>query len=250
MQVISCPAKLNLFLKVGKKVGDYHEIETVIMRAEKLEDYLHIEESDKFEFECDLIPNENSVTKAINLLQEKTSKKFNYKIKLEKNIPSKSGLGGGSSDAASIIVFLNQKENLGLSHSELMQIGEKIGMDVPFFVSGYELAFAEHFGEKVTKLKPLPKDFDYEIHFSGIEVSTKDAYGKISINPKNSNISSKQILSAIEKSDTKEIISNLHNDFESIFSLPSFFQNNVSGKALLSGSGGAFGVFHVKNKHK
>lgn len=247
MQVISCPAKLNLFLKVGKKIGDYHEIETVMMRAPKLEDFLYIEESDAFSFECELIPDENSVVKAINMLTEKTGKNFNYKIRLEKNIPPKSGLGGGASDAASIIVFLNQKENLGLSHSELMSLGEKIGMDVPFFISGFEVALATHFGEKVMPLNELPEDFEYEIHFSGIEVSTKEAYEKIRTSPE---ISSKPILEAIEKSDTKGIIANLYNDFESIFSLPSSFQNNASEKALLTGSGGAFGVFRVRSRNK
>lgn len=245
MQIISCPAKLNLFLAVGKKVGDYHEIETVIMRAPKLEDFLHIEESEKFEFECKEIPENNSVVKAVELLKKRTGKNFNYKIRLEKNIPIKSGLGGGSSDAASILVFLNQKENLGISHNELMEIGSQIGMDVPFFISGYEVAFANHYGEKIKVLKSLPEDFDYEIHFTGIEISTKEAYEKIT---KAYNKSAQKILDAIEASDTKKILENLHNDFEYI--TPLSFRNNVSGKALLSGSGGAYAVFHEKSRNK
>ncbi|MEK9166951.1 MAG: 4-(cytidine 5'-diphospho)-2-C-methyl-D-erythritol kinase [Patescibacteria group bacterium] len=245
MQIISCPAKLNLFLAIGKKIGDYHEIETVMMRAPKLEDFLHIEESEKLKFECKEMPENNSVMKAIDLLEKKTGKKFNYKIRLEKNIPPRSGLGGGSSDAASILVFLNQKENLGLAHVELMEMGAQIGMDLPFFISGHELALATHYGEKIKALKRLPKDFDYEIHFTGNEISTKDAYEKIT---KISQKFPQKILEAIEQSNTKKILENLHNDFESI--TPLSYQSNASEKALLTGSGGAFAVFREKNTHK
>ncbi len=245
MQIISCPAKLNLFLAIGKKIGNYHEIETVMMRARKLEDFLHIQESENFQFECREVPENNLVVKAVDLLREKTGRNFNYKINLEKNIPLRSGLGGGSSDAAAILVFLNQKENLGISHNDLMAIGAQIGMDLPFFISGHELAFATHYGEKIKALKNLPEDFDYEIHFTGNEISTKEAYEKIT---KISQKSPQKILEAIEKSDTKKILENLHNDFESV--IPLSYQSNASERALLSGSGGAFAVFHEKNTHK
>lgn len=252
MSILSCPAKLNLFLKILGKDKLYHEIETVILRADKLNDFIHIEESDEFKFECqnELNTPDNSILKAIELLQKHSGQKFKYKIRLEKNIPQKSGLGGASSNAAAVLVYLNEKENLKISHADLMELAAKIGMDTPFFVSGAKLALATHYGEIIRPLPDPPEDFEYEIRFTGIEVSTAEAYADFDRNGKSSNPDTALMLAAIKKSDSRAIIENMHNDFESIFNLPSSFQNISSEKALLSGSGGAYGVFHARNKSK
>lgn len=250
MTTLICPAKLNLFLKILGKDGLYHKIETVMMRADKLNDFIRIDESEAFEFECPALQNGNSVVKAVELLENYSGKKFKYKVRLEKNIPPQSGLGGASSDAAAVLLYLNEKEDLKISHGDLMAMAAQIGMDVPFFVSGARLALATHYGETIQALPDLPEDFDYEIHFSGIAVSTKEAYVEFDAHGKTSNAHSGDILDAINKSDSEEIIKNLHNDFESIFRLPSISPNISSERALLSGSGGAYGVFRVKNKNK
>lgn len=267
MTTLSCPAKINLFLRVGNKIGAFHEIETVLLRTDKLEDMLTFEEAEIFSFEVTgkyKVPadDSNTVIKAIHLLEKIAAKKFTYKITLEKNIPPCSGLGGGSSDAASTLIFLNEKENLQIPHRELMKIAAQIGMDVPFFLSGFPVALGTHFGEALEELPELPPEIDFEIHFSGLEISTKEAYEKLdeirSSSQKlgSTNSSVIHIISAIKAQNSSAILENLHNDFEQIlpyFSNTAFiplFQNTSSEKALLSGSGGAFVVFHLKNTHK
>lgn len=252
MSILTCPAKLNLFLRILGTDGPFHRIETVMMRADKLNDLIYIEPSDRFEFECppSINAKDNSILTAIALLQKRRGSPFNYKIKLEKNIPPKSGLGGASSDAAAVLIYLNEKEDLRISHADLMDIAAQIGMDVPFFLSGASLALASRYGEIIRPLPDLPEDFEYEIRFSGIEVSTKEAYAEFDRIGKKTAPDISALLTAIQKGDSREIIKNLHNDFESIFILPSISRNTSSERALLSGSGGAYGVFRARNKRK
>jgi len=255
MITLRCPAKVNLFLAIrGKDSSGYHEIETVFARTTALEDLLHVQEADRFEFHCDtsgipelpgqLCPPEmNSVVKAIRLLEEKTSRIFHYKITLEKHIPPRSGLGGGSSDAAAILLFLNTHEKIGLTRDELFALGTQVGMDAPFFLSGHDVALGTHYGEKITRLPSLPPSLQISIELTGREVSTPEAYAlwDHSAQPSLSlraAPSLQPLLRALHAQDATGIITALHNDFELI-------SPHISiGKNHLCGSGGALYGFH------
>lgn len=247
MITLSCPAKVNLFLAIlGKDTSGYHEIDTVFVRVPELADTIEIEPADNFIFECETVPGyENTVVKAVLLLEEKTNRKFSYHIHLTKNIPLQSGLGGGSSDAAAILTYLNEHEKLGLTPDELMGLGTKIGMDVPFFISGYQVAHGTHYGEKIVELPSLPPELKLTIGFTGVKISTKEAYEKWDSSAKpnlppaeTTSHTSANFIAALRAQDSAVIIQNLHNDFERIFRDLSFKNSST----VLTGSGGAYAI--------
>ncbi|MFA7685185.1 MAG: 4-(cytidine 5'-diphospho)-2-C-methyl-D-erythritol kinase, partial [Candidatus Gracilibacteria bacterium] len=157
-------------------------------------------------------------------------KKF-VKIKIKKNIPFASGLGGGSSDAAAILKGLNKLWKLKLSKSSLADLGAKLGMDVPFFIYG-GTALGEHYGEKITKL-PTIKNIKFKIYPGKtplISQKTQTAYQKLSLKKCGQNLfKTKLLIQGIKTKNKKLIIENLHNDFETV--------TKVSINHHLSGAG-------------
>ena len=142
MQVLA-PAKINLSLKVLRRRDDgFHEIETLISPI-SLADKIDIEPQSRWiDFSCDdpTLPagDENLVVRATKAFLEKTKITSGVGIKLQKQIPHGAGLGGGSSDAASVLVALNKLFETKLSGEELAKLGSTIGSDVSFFL--FELA--------------------------------------------------------------------------------------------------------------
>lgn len=128
------PAKINWFLKVGPKGPDgYHQIVS-LMQTITLYDEITIEESDGLTLECDIPFKENIALKAAMRLKEITGSKRGAHIRIKKEIPAGAGLGGGSSDAATVLMGLNEFWGTGLSRDQLTDIAIEIGSDVPFFL--------------------------------------------------------------------------------------------------------------------
>ena len=178
--VLICPAKINLFLWIHPEDHTgYHPLDTVFVRTEQFQDKLHIEPNNTFTLTCSdsSVPcdESNTVTQAIRHLESHAGRPFNYKIHIEKEIPVMAGLGGGSSNAASVLVFLNEHEGLGLSHNELMTIGSSIGKDVPFFLSGFSVAKGTGYGDQIAALPELPTDLQFSI-CPGPKVPTAEAF--------------------------------------------------------------------------
>jgi 4-diphosphocytidyl-2-C-methyl-D-erythritol kinase len=113
------------------------------------------------------------VVRAARLLKKFTSYPHGVKIHLKKNIPMGAGLGGGSSDAASVLIGLNRLWDLNLSQSELMSLGLELGADVPFFLFG-ENAFVEGIGEQLCYVD-LPEE-QFLVIFPGQSISTKEVF--------------------------------------------------------------------------
>ncbi len=138
MQVLA-PAKINLSLKIlGRREDGFHEIETLISPI-SLADKIDIEPQSRWiDFSCDdpTVPggDENLVVRAAKAFLEKTKISSGVGIKLQKQIPHGAGLGGGSSDAASVLVALNKLFEAKLSREELAKLGSTIGSDVAFFL--------------------------------------------------------------------------------------------------------------------
>ena len=139
--VIKCFAKINLFLDVVCKRADgYHNIETIFQTI-SLNDVMELELTpSEMEVTCDdpTVPTDRSnlALKAFLRLKEATGCKGGVRIKIKKNIPPGSGLGGGSSNAAAALVALNRMLGGGLSEEQLRGIARDFGADVPFFISG------------------------------------------------------------------------------------------------------------------
>jgi 4-diphosphocytidyl-2-C-methyl-D-erythritol kinase len=162
MTSITCaaPAKLNLFLHVvGRQPDGYHLLQTVF-RFIDLQDTLHftlrqdgqIKRSNAID---GVAEKDDLCIRAAQLLQNEAACRFGVDIKLEKHIPMGGGLGGGSSDAATTLLALNRLWQLNFSREKLMQLGLKLGADVPVFIFG-ENAFAEGIGEKLQPFR-LPE---------------------------------------------------------------------------------------------
>src|SRR5690606_32803779 len=115
------------------------------------------------------------------LLQQNAGLKDEFQIKVEKNIPAGAGLGGGSSNAATTLRMLNKIANLGLSQSDLMNLGNQLGADVPFFIKG-KTGFASGTGNEIEELDIQPDGWIVTA-FPNIESSTAEAYQFCSPNP-------------------------------------------------------------------
>ncbi len=155
MLTIRAPAKVNLVLEVLGKEGDYHRISSVVQSID-LCDVLSFEPAGEILFECDdpALQNDNLVTRAAMVLRTGTGCGSGARIRLHKRIPRSAGLGGGSSDAAAALLGLNELWRLGLSTAELVDLGVRLGSDVPFFLYG-GTALVEGRGELITPLPPL-----------------------------------------------------------------------------------------------
>lgn len=156
MLTILAPAKLNLTLEVlGKRTDGYHEIRSLVQTI-SLCDTLSFEPATRTSLECTepaLQNQENLVLRAAELLQKTYGHRGGARIKLEKKIPWRAGLGGGSSDAAATLLALNKLWQLQLKTTDLLKLAAQLGSDVPFFI--YKgTALIEGMGEKITPLLP------------------------------------------------------------------------------------------------
>ena len=158
MLTMLAPAKLNLTLEVlAKRPDGFHEIRSVAQTI-GLYDSLHFRLNQNIEFGCDepdWVPEESLISKAISLLQETTGCSKGAAIEINKRIPLLSGLGGDSSDAATVLKGLNKLWGLDLAGSELVNLSTQLGSDVAFFLYG-GTALLQGKGEIVTPLPQLP----------------------------------------------------------------------------------------------
>ena len=177
--IIQCPAKLNLFLSVGKKDRrGYHPLRS-IFQSINLYDELHVERAAELSFSCEdhSVPAENTVVRAARLMME-VADFPPVSIKLIKRIPSEAGLGGGSSDAAGIIRAAKALMSAPLPDYEKKAIAKSIGADVSFFLLGGR-ARAEGYGEKLTPIpSPNPVEW-YVIAQPEDRCETKGAYARL-----------------------------------------------------------------------
>lgn len=172
------PGKLNLFLHVlerreeGEHAG-YHELQTafrLIERADRVG--IAAREDGEIRF-TGIFGQENLCVRAARLLKAETRTSLGAELRLEKNLPIGGGLGGGSSDAATVLVALNRLWGCRLSREQLMAIGLRLGADVPFFVYGRN-ALGEGIGERLRPLD-LPPAW-YLVLVPQVSVSTKETF--------------------------------------------------------------------------
>jgi len=135
------PAKINLSLRVlAKRADGFHEIESLMvpLSSAMLGDVLHFDKADSYSLHCDEpgvpLDDTNLITMAVREFERVSGKPCHWKITLEKNIPHGAGLGGGSSDAATTLLALNDLECGGFSDDQLADMGACFGSDVPFFI--------------------------------------------------------------------------------------------------------------------
>jgi 4-diphosphocytidyl-2-C-methyl-D-erythritol kinase len=168
------PAKLNLFLHViGRRADGYHLLQT-LFRFLDVGDELEIMPRTDGQVRvltplAGVPPEKDLCWRAASLLKQHTGCRLGVDIRLDKRLPMGGGLGGGSSDAATVMLVLNRLWGLGLARSELQQVGLRLGADVPVFVFGRS-AFAEGVGEVLTPWTPPPAS--YVVLTPDVHVST------------------------------------------------------------------------------
>ncbi|MFA5272507.1 MAG: 4-(cytidine 5'-diphospho)-2-C-methyl-D-erythritol kinase [Candidatus Omnitrophota bacterium] len=174
------PAKINLYFNIlGKYPSGFHRLESIVERISLCDKIiLEIAQHNDIKIFCNLkdLENKNNLcVKAAKLLKEKYRIKHGFNIYLTKNIPVGAGLGGGSSNAASIILGINKLCRLHLNQKVLYNLGGRIGSDVNFFLAQTDFAQISGRGEKVQQIQG--KSLKHTIIWPNINLSTKDVYG-------------------------------------------------------------------------
>jgi len=262
MITLRAPAKVNLSLHIlGKRSDGYHEIVTRMQKID-LCDTITIEPTEKsgLVFECDdkLLPvgETNLAVRAARLFYSaaQVSGRKGVSVRLEKKIPIAAGLGGGSSDAGSVLKGLNHYHKFPLSEEELIRLAREIGSDVPFFAADSTATIATGRGECLAKVSDSD-GYWYLLVNPGIAVSTKWVFDNYALTSeeKESKLRGSQVGSPRCFS-----LEDMHNDLEpvTVKHYPvvgeikkSLLEAGADG-AMMSGSGPTvFGLF-TRNKYQ
>lgn len=249
-------AKINLGLDVVRKREDgYHEVR-MIMQSVKLFDKLtfHLLEEDTIRLKTNLgflpVDENNLVYKAVQLLKEQYGVMQGLEIDLYKCIPVAAGMAGGSTDCAAALVGASKLFGLHLSKEELMQLGVKLGADVPYCIMR-GTALSEGIGEVLTPLPPIP-DCKILIAKPPISVSTKFVYEHLDAQGIDKHPDIDGMIEAIRQKDLRGITDRLENVLETV-TIPAYpvideikqeMIREGALNALMSGSGPTvFGIF-------
>ena len=162
MTRVPSPAKLNLFLHItGRREDGYHELQSIFQLID-LYDWLEFEVNDTTDIHIQGLNSvdleQNLIYKATQILKPYAKQATGLNIAIEKHIPMGAGLGGGSSNAATTLIVVNQLWQCGLEIDQLAELGLQLGADVPIFVHGLN-AWAEGIGERLTFIDLAPKQY-------------------------------------------------------------------------------------------
>ncbi len=179
------PAKLNLFLHVvGRRADGYHLLQTIFQfldYGDELSFSLNQSGNVTRAYHADFSEADDLCLRAARLLQPLATNGSGVEINLLKRLPQGGGLGGGSSDAATVLLALNHLWGIGLPRPKLAELGLRLGADVPVFVMGYA-AWAEGVGEQLTPIE-LAEPW-YVILAPEVMVSTKEIFSNKNLTPR------------------------------------------------------------------
>lgn len=210
------PAKLNLMLRItGQREDGYHLLQTVFQFVDLCDWITFFPVDDGRIVLGSPIPGvqeeENLIIRAANILRRETGSEEGVRIEIEKNLPMGGGLGGGSSDAATTLVVLNQLWKLGLSQEKLMQLGLELGADVPVFVFG-QAAWAEGIGEKLERIE-VPEKWAVIIK-PDCHVDTKEIFLTKSLTRDSKSITMTGFLAGQYQNDCLDVVCKLYQPVE------------------------------------
>ncbi len=229
------PAKLNLFLHViGRRADGYHLLETVFRfldHGDEIEIQSRSDGRIRLLSPLPGVPPESDLCwRAAHLLRARTGSRLGADIRLIKRLPLGGGLGGGSSDAATVLLALNRLWRLDLTRAELLPLGLELGADVPVFLFGRS-AFAEGIGERLTPWTPAPAV--YVVLTPPVHVSTPAIFSNPGLTRDTPSIKIAALFDGIGRNDLEPIASALHPEIaESLAWL------GTRGDARMTGSGG------------
>ncbi len=226
------PAKLNLFLHItGRRSDGYHELQTLFQLLDWGDDLrLLVNSTGEISRKCniDKIPKTKDICyRAAQLLRKYTGVHEGVHIDLYKRIPVGAGLGGGSSDAATVLLALNKLWSCGLSTEQLAEIGLELGADVPVFVHG-QSALAEGRGEKLRAVS-LGRKY-YVLIFPQISISTADVFHHPSLKRDSARLDISQASLRPGRNDCEAVVMMMYPEMRDIMqSLYALGQPHMSG---------------------
>ncbi|MBR5473206.1 MAG: 4-(cytidine 5'-diphospho)-2-C-methyl-D-erythritol kinase [Clostridia bacterium] len=245
---IKANAKINLTLDVlGRRQDGYHLIDSVFQSV-SVYDEVTVEKADTVTVNCSdsgLSDQSNIAYKASQKFFERTGIMGGAQIYIEKHIPQAAGMGGGSADAAAVIVALDKLYKTNLSKQQLCDIGLLVGADVPFCIVG-GTARVGGIGEQMSALPNMP-DCAILLIKHGVKLSTADMYRQIDACPQEQRFTQK-VVDAIQNADLDGISQNVFNAFFAVCDntkLITDIKTTSPMAASLSGSGPT--VFAIYN---
>jgi 4-diphosphocytidyl-2-C-methyl-D-erythritol kinase len=212
---LKAPAKVNYRLDVlGKREDGYHDLRMVMQRVDLCDELeIIVSERTGIRVTCGSagVPDGpgNIAWRAADALRKLSGRKVGIDISITKKIPVAAGLGGGSSDAAAVLMGVNELLELGLTQERLMEIGVKLGADVPFFIFK-KPALAEGIGDQLTALEEVPAVWVVLVN-PGIHVSTAWVYQNLQLTRKDSAAIVPRSYSSLD-----EVCAVLSNDLEPV----------------------------------
>jgi len=248
---LKAPAKVNYRLDVlGKRADGYHDLRMVMQRVDLCDDIeIALTQTPGIRVTCGRpgVPDGpgNIAWRAADALVKLSGRQVGIDIAITKRIPVAAGLGGGSSDAATVLMGVNELLELGLSDQRLMEIGVKLGADVPFFIFK-KTALAEGIGDQLTALDQVPSLWVVLVN-AGIHVSTAWVYQNLTLTTKSAPAIVSRSYGSLD-----EVCALLSNDLEPVtctrFPLVSELKEMLIAEgahgSLMSGSGSTvFGLF-------
>ena len=208
------PAKLNLFLHItGQRQDGYHLLQTVFQFIQLIDviDFTILESGlvRRSSISLKIDEHDDLVIKAAQKIKKRSGSKLGVDISVKKNIPIGGGLGGGSSDAATTLVALNELWQTGLSIDELSEIGLSLGADIPFFING-NAAWAEGVGDKLTPIN-LDECF-YLVIYPNCGISTKAVFEASDLTRNTPRITIRDFRDGNGKNDCESYVRNHYHD--------------------------------------
>lgn len=216
---IKAHAKINISLDVvGKKENGYHLLR-MIMQAVDIYDEIIVSKAKKgINLNCNkpYVPNDerNLAYKAAKLFMDEFNINSGINITIKKNIPVCAGLAGGSTDGAAVLKIMNKLFNVNATDEKLMELGLKLGADVPYCIKG-GTALCEGVGEEVTELKSF-KDKILVLVKPSFGVSTKAVYEEFDIKKAIFHPQTEELIKAMERDDLRFVARNMKNLLENV----------------------------------
>jgi 4-diphosphocytidyl-2-C-methyl-D-erythritol kinase len=240
--LIKAYAKINISLDVvGKREDGYHLLR-MIMQNIDLYDLINIEKAANginISSNKPYIPidDRNLGYKAAKLFMEKYNLQGGVDINIRKSIPVAAGLAGGSTDAAAVLKGMRSIYDMDVSDEELMELGLKIGADVPYCIMG-GTALCEGIGEKITPLKSF-KDHIMIVVKPPFGVSTKEVYQSLDISRIYKHPDTEGLIQAVEENDLKYVCGSMKNILENVTLRKHIILKDIKNEMLRMGALGA-----------
>jgi len=230
------PAKLNLFLHVtGRRADGYHELQTLFQLLD-WGDAIEIEPTDdgsvrRLDGDYDVAEQDDLAVRAAALLQREAGVRQGARLRVHKRVPMGAGLGGGSSDAATVLCVLNRLWACGLNDADLAALGARLGADVPVFVMGHS-ALAVGVGEHLEPVELGARH--YLLVFPGLAISTGAIFADPDLKRDSEPISRAEALAGGGRNDCEPVVRQRHPRVAEVMDALTSW-----GKPMMTGTGSA-----------